>query len=70
MKNQTLENRREFIRLNVPQRKKNTMSYINHTDHVIEILLGKILISSHQFMSSSAIFVPFRDKNVLYFINI
>ena len=29
----------------------------------------KFLISSHQFMSSSALFVPFQEKNDLHFIN-
>ena len=42
---------------------------INHMDHIMEIQPGKILISSHQFMSSSALFVPFQHKNILHFIN-
>ena len=43
----------------MPQREKHVV----HTDDVMEIWPGKILISYHQFISFSALFVPFQDKN-------
>ena len=53
-------------RLNVLQHSKKYDELYRTTRTTWKYDLGR---SSHQFMSSSALFVPFQDKNVLHFIN-